>query len=254
MKRVKVNPIRGSHLPVLIKIVNMTQGPILELGSGMYSTPFLHWACLAAKRKLVTYESSEQFFDYIRHFQNDYHDIKLINDYHSIDLSDPWQVVFIDHSPDEERIEEIKRLTHAEYVICHDAEKEDKYHYSQIMNLFKYNYLFSVVRPHTLVLSNKWDLNNFSICLNETPPRPEILKPIGHLRMQNTYPGDRRRYTICMAIREVYAKIRDKEDQKKLRYACTLAEYITNKLGQYNPYWLRNFYPRRQDFEKVMDK
>jgi hypothetical protein len=33
-----------------------------------------------------------------------------------------------------------------------------------------------------------------------------------------------------------------------------LAEYITNKLGQTNPGWLKGFYPRRKDFVRIMEK
>ena len=52
-------PSDGSHLPVLIKMVLMTDGPILELGTGFFSTPVLHWLCAEKKRKLVSYDSSE---------------------------------------------------------------------------------------------------------------------------------------------------------------------------------------------------
>ena len=36
----------GSHLPVLIHLMNHTTGDVLELGTGLYSTPYLHHACL----------------------------------------------------------------------------------------------------------------------------------------------------------------------------------------------------------------
>ena len=42
----------SSHLPVLIKLMAMTSGDVLEVGTGIYSTPFLHWACFSQGRNL----------------------------------------------------------------------------------------------------------------------------------------------------------------------------------------------------------
>ena len=71
--------------------------------------------------------------------------------------------------------------------------------------------------------------------------------------MHKIYDGKDRRYTICYAAREIYPKV-DEDSKLRLRYICTLAEYITNKVGRHDPLWMRRFYPRRRDFDGLMKR
>jgi hypothetical protein len=164
----------GSHLPILMKIINMTDGDVLELGMGLFSTPYLHWACYEKKRKLVSYENKKDFyelfiFDDKREINNgyDYHEIKFVenNDWDSIDLSGHWGVVLIDHNPGPRRKEEIKRLVDsADYIVVHDTNGRNDwyYHFTEVFPLFKYRY-DTKIYPQTTVLSNLKDLS----CLSE---------------------------------------------------------------------------------------
>jgi len=165
MRPIKLNINRGSHLPVLMKLIHITTGPILELGAGIYSTPFLHWACYPTKRRLVTYENNPSYYEYARRCQNDYHAVNYITNWDDINISEPWSIAFIDHSPSERREIEIKRLLHADYIVAHDTENSQmvKYGYHKILNLFKYRYKFSEIRPHTTIFSNKYDVRYFSV-------------------------------------------------------------------------------------------
>lgn len=158
----KTHPNRGSHLPLLMKAVGLTVGPIVELGSGMYSSSYLHWVCFP-KRRLVTYESNPQYFDYIRQFTTDYHEIRCIDDWDNVSLDETWSVALVDHAPDNRRIEEIKKLVHVPYVVIHDTENrfEKKYRYSTIHHLFRYRYKFRAVYPHASIFSNFFDVTNF---------------------------------------------------------------------------------------------
>lgn len=160
----------GSHLPVLMKVLNLTDGPVLELGTGLFSTPFLHWACFDKRRKLVSYENKKQFFDFWiyddkRELVNDYsyHKVNLVEDskWDNIDISEHWGVVFVDHNPGPRRREEMKRVANnADYVIIHDTdEKNDWYYkYSEYFPLFKYRW-DSKIYPRTTVVSNFFDLH-----------------------------------------------------------------------------------------------
>jgi len=150
----------GSHLPILIKIVNMTDGPILELGSGYFSTPFLHWSCFHTKRPLETYESKKSYYDMIRSFRCDFHKVNFVTDWDSVDLDRPWSIAFIDHSPGGRRYLDIKKLLHADYIVAHDTEnKSDRsYGYSKILKMFKYRYKYKNVMPHTSIFSNKYEV------------------------------------------------------------------------------------------------
>ncbi len=164
----KFKPNRGSHLPVLMKAVQETNGPILELGCGLYSTNPLHWACWVPKRKLVTYENNPRYYEFLKTYETDFHEVYCIDAWDDIDLSVFWSVAFIDHEPSpgeprDRRWREIKRLQHAEYVVVHDAEGRNDHRYglSKISPLFKYKFTYSGAFPHTAVFSNVHDVTNF---------------------------------------------------------------------------------------------
>lgn len=162
----KTQPYRGSHLPVLMKLMGMTSGPVLELGSGMYSTCYLHWACYPSKRPLVTYENSPRWFEFTRQFAADFHHVQLIEDWPALDLSAPWSIAFVDHDiTGYARIESVRKLQHAEYVVAHDTENrnERKYGWSKIFPLFKYRWKYSETFPKTSVFSNTHDLRQFTV-------------------------------------------------------------------------------------------
>lgn len=161
----------GSHLPILSKIMGMTDGAVLELGSGLFSTPYLHWACFEKRRKLITYENKKAFletfiFDDKRELINDYkyHEMRFVenSDWDAIDLTEPWSVALIDHNPGPRRKEEIKRLAdNTDYIIVHDTDKKNDwyYKYSEEYPLFKYRH-DTKIYPQTTVLSNLKDLSN----------------------------------------------------------------------------------------------
>lgn len=153
----------GTHLPVLIKIMGITDGAVLELGTGLFSTPFLHWACYLSKRTLVSYDCEIDYFKEYLKFENDFHKVFYTRNWDSVDLSGHWSVVLVDHSPAIRRKEEIKRLAHsADYIIVHDTNPRINHHYkfSEIYPLFKYRKDFKYEKPYTTVLSNFKDLSN----------------------------------------------------------------------------------------------
>jgi predicted O-methyltransferase YrrM len=165
MRPMKMNILRGSHLPILMKSITMTSGSILELGCGMFSTTYLHWECYRSKRRLVTYESKPDYFKFLSECANDYHEVHCIDDWDSIDISEPWSIAFVDHAPPSHRYHEMRKLTHVDYVVAHDTENTQakRYGYHKIMKLFKYRFKFNEVLPHTTVFSNKFDVRGFKL-------------------------------------------------------------------------------------------
>ena len=161
----KSDPSRGSHLPVLIKLVRITPGSIAELGCGMYSTPFLHWACYSTKRRLVTYESKVDYFDFADQFKSDYHEIVHVEDWDILDFSEPWSIAFLDHFPDERRYLDIPKFVHADYMVAHDADNssDKKYNYIKTHNLFSSRFKYSDTQPKTLIMSNRFDVSRFTV-------------------------------------------------------------------------------------------
>ena len=79
----------ATHLPCLMKAVEKTTGDILELGVGLFSTPYLHYVAMLQNRKLVSYENvpewAQYFIDY--GYQNENHEIYIIDSYAWIEYS-----------------------------------------------------------------------------------------------------------------------------------------------------------------------
>ena len=161
----KISVEYGSHLPHLIKVINKTRGPVLELGMGLFSTPYLHFACYP-ERRLVSYENHKDFFDSLSPFKSNYHEIYFVTDWDKIDISGHWSVVLVDHEPFSRRKEEIKRLAKsANYIVVHDTNPrlDRKSKYSEIYPLFKFRKDFNREKPYTAILSNFKDLSKLSI-------------------------------------------------------------------------------------------
>ncbi|HLG90830.1 MAG TPA: hypothetical protein VI336_01570 [Candidatus Saccharimonadales bacterium] len=157
----------GSHLPVLMRIISITDGDVLEMGMGLYSTPYLHWACFN-KRKLVSYDNEPEYFNMNKEYKDALHEVHFVDDWDKADIEKPWDLALIDHGPPERRGEDIMRLANlVKYIIVHDTHwKQDKhYHYKEnVFPFFKYRYDYEEVRPTTTVLSNLVDLKDFQVC------------------------------------------------------------------------------------------
>lgn len=153
----------GSHLPVLIKMMSITDGDVLELGTGFYSTSFLHYACLMANRKLVSYDYQEKYYKLMKGYGSDLHTVAHVPNWDKLDFQKNWDIAFIDHDPAERRIKDIEKLANfAKYVIVHDT-SDKVYDYDKVFSLFKYRYDYKGAFPHTTILSNFVPLTNFKI-------------------------------------------------------------------------------------------
>jgi hypothetical protein len=154
-----LSPSYGSHLPAVMMAVNKTDGPILELGMGLFSTPYLHFACYP-NRRLVSYDNDSEYYNLLQVFENDYHEICLVEDWDKINISRHWSVALVDHEPTSRRKVEIQRLVNfADYIVVHDTNPrlDAKYKYSAIYPLFKYRRDFNQKKPRTAILSNFYD-------------------------------------------------------------------------------------------------
>jgi hypothetical protein len=130
-----------------------TTGPIAELGVGGFSTPILHGLCELAKRPLVSYENDPDFYEWAKYYGTDWHDVIYVQDWEHVNLSDPWSVAFVDHAPKSTRSGVAAKVVHAEYVVAHDSE-DRQYRYAEILPLFKWVKNYTLLHPHTLILSN----------------------------------------------------------------------------------------------------
>ena len=161
----------GTHLGALIKAVNITSGDVLELGIGIFSTPYLHYQCLVSKRNLVSYDNDASWVKkfaahpfYHHMYEDPYHKFVAVSNWDDADIEKPWDVALVDHNPSERRIVEIRRLAdHAKFIVIHDSneEQERTFHYSEIYPLFKYKKVWDKDDNHATLLSNFVDLADF---------------------------------------------------------------------------------------------
>lgn len=159
------SPNFGTHIPVLIRVLQISQGPVLELGMGVFSTPLLHILCAKDNRLLISFESNQYYFERHQEFKTDMHRINFVENWDLAKIEDKkWGVAFIDHDPTSRRHIEARRLTNvAEFVVIHDSEPERRCRYQDIYPLFKYRFDYKEFTPWTTVLSNFVNLADFKV-------------------------------------------------------------------------------------------
>lgn len=160
------NFLGASHLPILAKVMDISTGPVLEMGMGYYSTPFLYWKCKEQGRKLLSLEGDLIWMKKLEmpDFEGEGFNAVHVKDWDEADIDNThWGVVLIDHRPAVRRRVDAKRLANnADFVLMHDSEPEiDRfYRYGDAYKHFKYRYDYkSVGKPNTTVLSNFIDLS-----------------------------------------------------------------------------------------------
>ena len=147
-------------MPTLKLATNQTNGPILEMGVGPNSTPYLHHISEEYNRHVTSYEIIDEYYELFKGYQSRYHAVKSIDSYNDANIGRQWNgiwgVVLIDHGPAERRIVDIMRVKdNAIFIVCHDSEMESDwlYHYSEIYPLFKFRYDTNDHPTQTTVLS-----------------------------------------------------------------------------------------------------
>jgi predicted O-methyltransferase YrrM len=155
---------QGTHMLNLIKAVGATTGDVCEVGCGFSSTPLLHWITLG--RKMVTYESDPEWFNFARKFKSKNHKVRLANrGFTNVDYDRHWSVVFIDHSPKRprKRGDDALKFKNADLIVLHDTEPEstDHYGYDKVFPHFKYRYDWTLCKPHCSIVSNTIDVTKW---------------------------------------------------------------------------------------------
>ena len=150
----------GTHLPILCKAFEEGDGPILEMGVGLYSTAVLDMLCkVRQKRTILSIDNDEEWYRFAREkYESDYHKFLYVDDWADAPIDDTfWGLVLIDHRHAHRRHKDIIRLKHkAYYILAHDAdpEREQVYGYYRANDHFRYQLLYKECQPNTLVFSN----------------------------------------------------------------------------------------------------
>jgi len=134
----------ATHMPALITAVVNTDGPVLEMGCGDFSTPLLHAICAANKRFLLTAETNRNWMNLFVDLERNWHQFQHVDSvrgWNDIGLGVYWSVVFIDHAPGERRVVDIRRLrSYADVFVVHDTQHWG-YRYEPTLSSFKYKYV-----------------------------------------------------------------------------------------------------------------
>lgn len=152
-----MNPF-ATHIPVLLACLQYTDGPILELGAGLYSTPLVN-AFASQERYARTIEANGRWYGRViaplLSVSSKHHEL-IHSDYEQARLLDHhWSVVLIDHAPARRRRVDMERVrTNADLVIAHDTE-EPAYRYEPVFAKFAFRYDFRRYLPHTTVVSHR---------------------------------------------------------------------------------------------------
>lgn len=147
-----------TYAPVLSKILSLTTGDVLELGTGLFSTPFLHWACYTTKRKLVSYENNPFYTDLAKQYVDDFHEVNATGAYREIDIEKEWDVAFIDFFEVQDRHLPLEQLLkYAKYIVVHDTTPQD------FIGISKYRFDHTALSPATSVFSDLIDVSNLEI-------------------------------------------------------------------------------------------
>lgn len=165
--QIRYNHPKGwsSHYTLLLKAIFSSTGPVVEVGGGFFSTPLLHWVCKSLDRYLITYENDPRFKDLVKSFQSPKHKIVFLEDWNTMDFKKHYGVVFIDHHPPQRRAVDVWNFRDsADYIVMHDTNPPDKYHWRETLAKFKYQYDWTEYKPWSSVVSNlfdvtKWDNN-----------------------------------------------------------------------------------------------
>ncbi|MEW5816993.1 MAG: hypothetical protein AB1798_16560 [Spirochaetota bacterium] len=153
----------ASHIPLLVRIFDLSEGNVLEIGTGYFSTLVLHWLAHIYKRKVYSYENDPYWYKRALRANSKYHTVIKVDNWDELPVDKRWGLVFIDHKPGERRIVEVERFANsADYIVIHDTEPEHEkeYKFSKIWHLFKYRSDWKKTKPWASVVSNFKKLDN----------------------------------------------------------------------------------------------
>lgn len=150
----------ATHIPVLVRCLEYTSGPILEFGIGVFSTPVISsfaWAGRYAR----SYEADQGWFNLIRSLGLSdavNHEIIKVGYYPEVTVHDlRWSVCFIDNSS-ADRAENL-RITrpYGDLFIVHDTD-QNSFACKELLGSFKYRW-DSDALPQTTVVSDNTPLD-----------------------------------------------------------------------------------------------
>lgn len=106
--------------------------PVMELGCGHGSTPYIREYCKDEELEFLSYDLDQTWADKLGSIG--------INDWENIAWRKDYSVVLVDESPGEHRKISLSRLHHVKIVVAHDTEPAADHGYQMRAELAKYKY------------------------------------------------------------------------------------------------------------------
>lgn len=139
----------GTHLPALMHYVLITEGPVLELGCGHYSTPVLHDLCRGMRRRLVSVEADPDWRRRFHHLASAWH--QFVRSCEQLHGDANWSVALVDHAMDRRQTDLVALADQARFIVVHDTNCS---RYGYDLRGFRYRRDFNELSPTVTVVSN----------------------------------------------------------------------------------------------------
>jgi|LakMenEpi03Aug12_release.lakeMendotaPanAssembly.Ray.scaffolds.fasta_scaffold405496_2 hypothetical protein len=183
-----LNEVEGwcSHRPLLYLALEMTKSsnkPIVELGCGYGSTTQLNQYIQTDKRKLISFDTNQEWLNKFIHLQSNKHEFVYKPDNFAYNQeSQEWydktpeivdwltdvskdgiSVCLVDHACGERRHSDIKLIhENCDFMIIHDSQPPATgYMMDKIWGLFKYKLNMKKWGDWATIVSNKHDVTKF---------------------------------------------------------------------------------------------
>ena len=167
----------GGHAVLLFAALYATDGAVLELGSGLFSTPIIHNVAVVQQgRDVFTVDADSDWLQQFTAMGGPHHSFGLVSpEYsnesfrylqfkpaHFQDWEDVWEqmygLVFVDQAPAFERRKDIQRRRNAsDVMVVHDTDTMEFYDYEPLLSTFPYRYKFrhNAIKTYTDVISDR---------------------------------------------------------------------------------------------------
>lgn len=143
----------GSGMIPLTIATLLSDGPILELGMGKFSTPLLHLIGTDQARQVVSLETDKEWMQKFAGYNStQYHKIYYHSNFDSLsqyETNITWGMVLVDHIYGNRRPLHLIRFANlSKIVVAHDSEKRNEFEYQyerlDVAGHFKYRCKYSI--------------------------------------------------------------------------------------------------------------
>ena len=168
----------GGHAVLLFAALYATDGAVLELGSGLFSTPIIHNVAVVQQgRDVFTVDGNNDWLQHFTSMGGPRHSFGLVSrmisnpeSYRFLQFKpahfrrweDVWDgrygLVFVDQAPGFERRKDIQRRRNvSDVMIVHDTDDMNGYGYEPLLSTFPYRYKFrhNAMKTFTDIVSDR---------------------------------------------------------------------------------------------------